>query len=189
MGVLSQRAAAEPDDRELLAKLGAGDAAAFEAIYRRHAAMVFALLTRLVGPDREREDLMQDVFVRLHAALARFRGECALTTLLYQIASRVAIDHLRRRSRHRFAIDDFVLDDEIDPRASPADQAVRRQQLATAVELIAMLPPKHRVVFVLREVFDLPYDEIAQIVGAMPATTRMRVNAAKRALAAHGRQS
>lgn len=184
MGLL--KVAAEPsgpDDRELIARLAAGDAAAFEAIYRRHAGMVFGLLTRLIGPDREREDLMQDVFVRLHAALARFRGDCALTTLLYQITSRVAIDHLRRRTRNRFDLADFDLDDEIDPRASPADQTLRREQLATAVEILATLPPKNRVVFVLREVMELPFDEIARIVGAMPATTRMRVNAAKRALA------
>ena len=182
MGLLKVAAAPTgPDDRELIAQLVAGDPAAFEAIYRRHAGMVFSLLTRLIGPDREREDLMQDVFVRLHSALARFRGECALTTLLYQITSRVAIDHLRRRKR--FAIDDFDLDDEIDPRASPAEQTLRREQLTAAVELLATLSPKHRVAFILREVMELPFDEIARMVGALPATTRMRVNAAKRALA------
>lgn len=179
----------DESDRELVARAVRGERSAFAALYRRHATMVFGVLTSLVGPDREREDLMQDVFVRLHSALPRFRGDCSLTTLLYQLTSRTAIDHLRHRRRQPFALDDYDLDSEIDPQLSPADQAQRREQLASAVELIARLPAKQRVAFVLREVMDMPFDDIARVVGALPAATRMRVNAAKRALARHGRYS
>lgn len=170
------------DDRELVARIAAGDRAAFELLYRAHADRVFALLTRLVGPDREREDLMQDVFIRLHPALARFRGECALQTFIYQITTRVAIDHLRQRRR----VDtpsDLDLDAEIDPGLSPADHATRKQELADALALLDTLSPKLRAAFVLREVMGLSHDEVARIVDSHPAAARMRVALAKRAIA------
>jgi RNA polymerase sigma-70 factor (ECF subfamily) len=180
-------AVAPGDDRELVQRAGAGDRAAVEAIYRAHADRVFALLTRLVGPDREREDLMQDVFIRLHPALARFRGDCALSTFIYQITTRAAVDHLRRRRRQR--TDAFAdggtldLDGEIAPGLSPADQAARRQELADAMSLLDALSPKLRAAYVLREVMGLSHDEVARIVDAHPAAARMRVALARRAIA------
>ena len=189
MVVLNRAPAREPTDDELVERIAANDRDAFEALYRRHAAFVFGVLTRLVGPDRDREDLLQDTFVRVHAALARFRGECALTTMLFQITTRVAIDHLRRRSRRPLVLDDFDLEAEIDPRATPADQAQRREQLVRALAMLGKLKPKHRVAFVLREVMDMSYEEVATAVDARAATTRMRVAAAKRALAKLGRTS
>jgi RNA polymerase sigma-70 factor (ECF subfamily) len=168
------------DDRELVARATAGDDAAFEQIYRRHAQPVFTLLTRLLGPDRDREDLLQDVFVRLHAALARFRGEASLLTLVYRITTCVAIDHMRRRKPVELV---DQIDDEIDPNLSPADQSARREEIRGALALLARLKPKHRVAFVLREVMGLSHEEVARIVGAHPAAARMRVAAAKRQLA------
>ncbi|HEU0033908.1 MAG TPA: sigma-70 family RNA polymerase sigma factor [Kofleriaceae bacterium] len=181
--------AIEPSDAELVRGVVAGERIAFERIYRRHADAVFALLTRLIGPDREREDLLQETFIRLHPALGRFRGECALRTFVFQIATRVAIDHLRRRRRTPTELDDFDLDGEIDPRATPVEQAQRREQLARAVEVLGKLRPKLRVAFVLREVMDLSHEEVARIVDARPAAARMRVALAKRAIAKLGRHT
>ena len=168
------------DDRTLATLAAAGDRDAFEAIYRAHADRTFALLTRLVGPDREREDLLQETFVRLHAALPRYRGDASLVTFLYQIATHVAIDHLRRRR----PLDELDIDGELDPSATPAEQAVRREELARALALLEKLSPKHRVAFVLREVMGYSHEEVAVLVGSFAATARMRVNAAKAKLAA-----
>jgi RNA polymerase sigma factor (sigma-70 family) len=169
-----------PDDRTLATLAAAGDRAAFESIYRAHADRTFALLTRLIGPDREREDLLQETFVRLHAALPRYRGDASLITFIYQITTHVALDHLRRRR----PLDELDLDGEIDPSATPADQAQRREELARALAMLEKLPPKHRVAFVLREVLGYSHQEVAVLVGSFAATARMRVNAAKRKLAA-----
>lgn len=170
----------EVDDRELVARVVQGERAAFETIYRRHAQTVFTLLTRLIGPDRDREDLLQDVFIRLHPALHRFRGDCSLVTLLYRIAARVAIDHMRRR-RPVELLDQ--IEEEIDPGLTPAQQTTRREEIMTALGVLARLKPTHRVAFVLREVMGLPHDEVARIIDAHPAAARMRVAAARRAVA------
>jgi RNA polymerase sigma-70 factor, ECF subfamily len=186
---MSPAALSPVDDAELADRSRSGDGDAFEAIYRRHADSVFALLTKLSGPDREREDLLQETFIRLHAALPRFRGDCALRTLIFQIATRVAVDHLRRRRRAPVTLDDYDLEAEIDPRTTPVERAQIREELGAALELLAALKPKHRVAFVLREVMDMTYDEVACIVDTSAAATRMRVNAAKRAIAKLGRQT
>jgi RNA polymerase sigma-70 factor (ECF subfamily) len=167
-------------DLTLATLAAAGDRSAFETIYRAHADRTFALLTRLVGPDREREDLLQETFVRLHAALPRYRGDASLVTFTYQIATHVALDHLRRRR----PLDELDLDGELDPSATPAEQAARREELGRALALLEKLSPKHRVAFVLREVMGYSHEEVAVLVGSFAATARMRVNAAKRKLAA-----
>ena len=184
MGLVNPRSApvAEETDSDLARRAADGDRAAFESIYRRHADRVFALLTRLVGPDREREDLLQEVFIKLHPALARFRFECSLQTFVYRITVRIAIDHLRGKKPVDL-VDDLDLDAEIDPGLSPADHAARAEELAGAFALLAKLKPKHRVAFVLREVMALSHDEVARIVDVHPAAARMRVALAKRALA------
>jgi RNA polymerase sigma-70 factor (ECF subfamily) len=173
------------DDRELVRQAAGGDRAAFEAIYRAHADRVFGLLTRLIGPDREREDLLQEAFLRLHAALPRFRGDCALGTFVYQIATRTAIDHLRKRRGDAVAFD---LDSAIDPGLAPDEYAARRQELAEALALLDTLSPKLRVAFVLREVMGLSHDEVARVVDAHPAAARMRVALARRAIAKRTRK-
>lgn len=189
MGLVTKRAAGPsgspaPDDRTLAVLAAAGDRSAFESIYRSYADRIFGLLTRLIGPDREREDLLQETFVRLHAALPRYRGDASLITFTYQIATHVALDHLRRRR----PLDELDLDGELDPSATPAEQAVRREELARAFALLEKLSPKHRVAFVLREVMGYSHEEVAVLVGSFAATARMRVNAAKRKLAALARE-
>ncbi|MEJ7601911.1 MAG: RNA polymerase sigma factor [Kofleriaceae bacterium] len=180
---------APPDDDELIRRVVAGERSAFEEIYRRHADHVFALLTRLVGPDREREDLLQDVFIRLHPALSRFRGDCSLGTLVFRIATRVAMDRLRHLRRARTELVDFDLEDEIDPAATPAEVTERVEQLTEALAQLAQLAPKLRIAFVLREVMGMSYQEVARIADTNAAAARMRVALARRALAKLGRSS
>ena len=168
------------EEHELVERSVNAEHAAFEEVYRRYAQRVFALLTRLIGPDREREDLLQDVFVRLHRALTRFRGDCSLLTLIYRITTCVAIDHMRRRRPIAFV---DQLDEEIDPTLTPIEQATRREEIMNALSLLAQLKPKHRVAFVLREVMGLSHAEVAGIFDIHPAAARMRVATAKRALA------
>jgi RNA polymerase sigma-70 factor (ECF subfamily) len=186
VGLVTKRAATPggtthgADDRALAMLAAAGDRGAFESIYRAHADRIFGLLTRLIGPDREREDLLQETFVRLHAALPRYRGDASLVTFTYQIATHVALDHLRRRR----PLDELDIDGELDPSATPAEQAARREELGRALALLEKLSPKHRVAFVLREVMGYSHEEVAVLVGSFAATARMRVNAAKRKLAA-----
>lgn len=168
----------------LIARAVAGDGQAFAALYHAHADAVYRLLTRLVGPVADREDLLQNVFVRLHRALPGYRGDASLATLLYKVAVRVARDHLRSRTRRPVLVsgegtDEAAADQPVAPKQAPPSSEV-----AAALEFLARLKPDQRIAFVLREVMDLSYPEIGELVGCRPATARMRVAAAARKLAA-----
>jgi RNA polymerase sigma-70 factor, ECF subfamily len=175
------RAAAvpEPDERgdhELVELAAQGDHRAFAALYRAHADAVYRLLTRLVGPRNERDDLLQDTFVRFHRALPRYRREARVATFLHAIAVRVAYDHLRARAKSP-QLDDAL--DDITANDLPPEQWA---EIGEVLQFLDTLTPDQRIAFVLREVLDYTYPDIAQLVGCLATTARMRVAAANRAL-------
>ena len=175
-------------EAELCARAAAGDGQAFAALYHTHADAVFRLLTRLVGPVADREDLLQNVFVRLHRALPGYRGEASLATLLYKVAVRVARDHLRSRARRPVLVTEAYAGEAAADRPGAVRQAPPSSEVAAALEFLARLKPDQRIAFVLREVMELSYPEIGELVGCRAATARMRVAAAARKLAALNRR-
>ena len=160
-----------------------GDGEAFGEIYRGHAAPVYQRLTRILGPIPEREDLMQDVFLAVHRALPRFRGDAALGTLIQRIAINVAYEHLRRaRRRPAAATDGAFFDELVAPIASPEARAEAREGLVRVFECLAKIKPKKRVALLLRVVDGMSFDEIGKLVDATPETVAKRVQAGQREL-------
>src|SRR4249919_3314245 len=84
-------------DLELAARCRAGDAEAFEELYRQHARRLFSLVFRMTGSAEDAEDLLQEVFLQAHRKLAAFRGESTLGTWLYRLTMNHCLDHLRGR--------------------------------------------------------------------------------------------
>jgi len=159
----------------------AGDTQAFTALYDQNAEMVYQMITRLVGPDPDREDLLQEVFVRLHRSLATFRQEAKLSTYLHRITVNVALSHLKRRKRRRSLPHEALVFEE-GPGISPSEAMCQRQEVDIAMKLLEKLTPKKRVSFVLREVMGLSFQEIGVLMGARPDAVRLRVKHATREL-------
>lgn len=169
------------DDAALVERILAGDERAFATLYRAHVDRVYGLLTRLLGPVPEREDLVQQVFVDVYRALSGFRGEAALSTFLYRIATRAAYDHLSRKQRRRTAAElDESCDELVADEPSPAERAQRRRELERAFELLGRLTPKKRIAFVLVVVEGMSLREAAEVVGATPDAVKQRVLHARR---------
>ncbi len=179
-----QRLVVDPD-RELIDRATRGDRNAFTELYRRHVDAVYRRLSHLVGPDPEREDLLQQVFLDVFRAISSFRGEAAFSTWLYRIIVNVAYEHLRRRGRRALspvAVADLEL--VAAPGLSPEQAARQQQQLALALSLIGRLKPQKRIAFILRVVEGLPLEEIGEIVGASAPAVGQRVKHAQRELIA-----
>lgn len=160
----------------------AGDAGAFEEIYRDHVDDVYRRLTRILGPIAEREDLTQETFLRLHRALPRFRGEAQLGTLLHRIAINTAYDHLRRRGRRPATLDDAVVDDLVSALPSPSAQAEAREELTRVFACLAKIKPKKRIALLLRVVDGLSFEAIAELVDATPDAVAKRIQHGQREL-------
>lgn len=160
-----------------------GDPAACRALVAHHQGAVFALLGRVLGGGRRAlvEDLAQDTFLAVFQGLPGFStaGPARLSTWILAIASRRAIDELRRRRPPPIAIADLVAD----PRGEAASEAINRRQLAAAIDrALAELPPEYRAAFVLRELHGLDYGEIAAALEIEVGTVRSRLHRARAAL-------
>jgi RNA polymerase sigma-70 factor (ECF subfamily) len=177
-----------PDDSSLVAAYLAGQATAFDEIVDRYQKRLLNFVYRTIG-DRERaEDLVQEVFIRVHRHLHRFDQSKKFSTWIYTIASNLAKNELRNRSRNPLVFfqaikksweaDHRPLQFE-DPHQRP-DDLYRRRHLRELVEwTVSQLPGHHREVFILRELDGKSYEEIAEITGCNLGTVKSRLNRAR----------
>lgn len=181
----------ETSDEELIDRARHNQPEAIQALYQRHAGAVYRRLTHLLGPDPEREDLMQEVFVDVFRQLDRYRGRASLRTYLLQIVSHKACDHLRRRQRLRRALAEVPRVSPVDNRGahelhsaapSPEERVGHAQELALVAAALETLTPKKRIAFLLRMVDNLSLKEIAEQVGATVFTVAQRLRHADREL-------
>lgn len=178
-----ERAPADADDDALIARHRAGDRDAFATMYRAHVAAVYRRLSRILGPVPERDDLTQDVFLALHRALPRFRGEARLTTLIHRIAINKAYEHLRRQTRRpAVLVDDKYFAEILSAAASPAERASWREELERVFLCLARIKPKKRIALLLRVVDGLSFEEIGVLVDATPEAVAKRIQHGQREL-------
>jgi RNA polymerase sigma-70 factor, ECF subfamily len=183
-GVVELRASdPEADLRERLCR---GDVVAVGLAYDRYHQQVRAFARRLVGDPEASEDLVQEVFVTLPAAMRRYRGEASLKTFLLSVAVNHARHYVRSAMRRRKAMQSLAEHRSFDEPSSKLDdpeQLARRRQLAELLQrALDDLPIEQRVAFVLCEVEERPSPEVAHIVGAPEATVRTRLFHARKKL-------
>jgi RNA polymerase sigma-70 factor (ECF subfamily) len=173
------------DEANLIAKAAAGDRGAFRALYARHRDVVARLVFRMLGPSRDQDDVVQEVFFQVYKSLKDFRGQSKFSTWLHRVTVNVVLMHRRAaRSRPTYA-------EEPHPDATPDDEAVapdvdadRRERVRAFARILERLPEKKRVVFILHELEGVPPLEIAEIVGAPVLTVRTRLFYARREIEA-----
>ena len=173
---------ATPDRRDELAlvdRCRQGDLAAFEEVYRTHAGRLYSVACRLVGNQADAEDLLQEIFLAAHRKLDSFRGDSALGTWLYRLATNLCLDHLRSKAVRTSQLTD-ALEDE--PGLSDAtsrglaERTVARMDLERA---LAKLPEGCRAAFVLHDIEGLEHREVAEILGVAEGTSKSQVHKAR----------
>lgn len=167
-------------DAEDVALATAGDARAFERLYRRHGARIHALCRRMVGPALV-EDTVQDVFVRAWEKLELFEGKSAFGTWLYRLAINVCLARRAKagKRQERFRRDEIALERAEAPRRRHADHGM---DLERAIE---RLPDRARQVFVLHDVEGYKHREIGELLGISSGTSKSQLHEARMALRAH----
>lgn len=172
------------DDTQLVEAAQAGDRAALDQLLRRHYERIHAVCRRVAGSSRDADDACQEALIKIVRSLPRFDGRSTFGTWAYRVATNAALDELRRRGR-RPALR-AVGDD--DGSEEPTDAAAERR--VTAVEdrlaldeALGELTEEYRVAVVLRDVADLDYDEIAQVLDVPVGTVKSRIARGRRTLA------
>jgi RNA polymerase sigma-70 factor (ECF subfamily) len=155
------------------------DLGAFEELYRTHAGRLYSVALRLVRNPADAEDLLQEIFLAAHRKLDTFRGESALGTWLFRLASNLCLDHLRSRTGRSRQVTDSIDDEQglFDIASSTlAAQTVTKMDLERA---LARLPEGCRAAFVLHDVEGLEHREVAQILGVAEGTSKSQVHKAR----------
>jgi RNA polymerase sigma-70 factor (ECF subfamily) len=176
----------------LVARHLAGDVRAFGELADRFRNRLLNFIYRMVG-DRERaEDLVQEAFIRVHRHLHRFDPSKKFTTWVYTIASNLAKNELRNRSRSPLVFYESARaprDEEHRPlqfedsRSRPDDMFANRYLKELVDATVAQLSPHHRKVFILRELEGKSYEEIAEITNCNLGTVKSRLNRARQSFA------
>ena len=177
---------ANAEDAELVRKSLAGDQRACRDLVRRYQRPVFSVLMRVVRRAEDAEDLAQETFVRMFRALDRYDPERPFTAWLFTIATRLAIDHLRRRRVKTVSLtvtepgstEERELDVE-DPGPGPDEITSDAEEDRIAKDLIGSLPEHYRIVLVLRHQQDLSYEEIAEALNLPLGTVKARIHRAR----------
>ena len=183
---------AGPTDADLVDRFQHGDHRSFDEIVRRYQDRVYTLCRRWLDDAQSAEETAQDVFIALYRSLPGFRGESQLSTWVFKVALNHCKNHRMYRTRRGYRRHDSLgpqPDDAPerqlpDPQAS-SDSTVHRAEAEGLVSsALAQLDEDHRQILLLRDVEDLPYDEIADILDLPRGTVKSRIHRARAELAA-----
>jgi RNA polymerase sigma-70 factor (ECF subfamily) len=176
--------AVEPSDAELVKRCQEGDSSAYNELVTRYRNKAFTMVFGMVQNEQDAWDLAQEGFLKAWRSIHRFKGESSFYTWLYRIMTNVTIDSLRRKGIHgETEFDDRIAPATVDPgsRTTPSsvplphkklEQIEIRQRIDDA---ISKLSPEHRAVIVMKEIEDLQYSEIAEILGCSIGTVMSRL--------------
>jgi RNA polymerase sigma-70 factor (ECF subfamily) len=175
-------------DAELVKRCLAADAVAWEALLQTHTRRIYNLCYRFTGRPAESEDLTQEVFIKVFQTLRTFdAAQGTFGTWLSRVARNHLVDHYRRTKKDRIT---SSLDDElatIEAKPGPAGEPVAEVESRERRELLQRglerLSPDLREAVVLRDLQDLDYDEIAQVLGVPVGTVKSRINRGRLELA------
>ena len=174
------------DDRELLRIASEGERRAFEVLFKRHYLGVRRIVTSVLGPVDEVEDVVQNVFMRIFRTGSDFQGKAKFTSWLYRIAVNMTYDHMRRKKRRNRLIEHF-LENRSDEglHDSPLDESLSREEIGLAMGALNRIKENKRTVFILFELQGMTLEEIAQSLNLSTTTVWSRLYQARKDFRKH----
>ena len=158
----NERSQPRDDDAALVNRFRGGERAAFDQLVRRYQRPIYFLMLRHVGDPDEAAELTQRSFIKALSGVGELRGASQFRTWLFKIAVHLALNHLRDYRK-------FTRDDELDqlpsPASAPVDELVAAERARALRAAVARLPAKQKLTLELRVYEDLPFREVAEILG------------------------
>ncbi len=181
-------------DRVLVDRFKSGDKSAFDEMVSRYWDRIYTMVHQLLRNPQDAEEVTQDAFIRAHRGLVNFRGESAFSTWLYQIATNLARNRYwywwRRKRDKSISFDQPVSEGndltlaEVIPSAvdSPDDITVNQELVDRIAHGMGKLGAKHREILILRNIKNMSYEDIADILGISVGTVKSRIARARESL-------
>jgi RNA polymerase sigma-70 factor (ECF subfamily) len=176
------------DDAELLSRAKGGDTSAYGQLIERHQDRLYRSVRQILHSPEDTADVCQEAFISAFQSLAKYRGESQFYTWLYRIAFNAAVSFLRSK-KPLISVEAIRGEDqnglEIAGEISSTDPTRpldRREKAAEVQRALSMLSTEHRLIIVLKDVEDTPYEEIASILEIPVGTVRSRLHRAREEL-------
>jgi RNA polymerase sigma-70 factor (ECF subfamily) len=177
------------NDQALVERVQQGDKRAFDALVLKYQSRVVKVITRYLRDPVEALDLAQEAFIKAYRALPNFRGESAFYTWLYRIAINTAKNHVVAQGR-RPPTDDVEASEAefyegpsaLKDTSTPERMVLRDEMERVVFEAIDALPEDLRTAITLRELEDMSYEEIAEVMNCPIGTVRSRIFRAREAI-------
>lgn len=173
-----------PPDTELIAQTLRGQTHAFGELVLRYQNRLYNTLVNVLGSREDARDVAQDAFVNAFQKLHTFGGRSAFYSWLFRIALNSAVTRQRKNNRANVSIESVrersggePVDSRPENRPGFSIEAVERQ--AAVRQALSELPEEFRAVLILKEMEDLKYEEISEIVGCPIGTVRSRIHRAR----------
>ena len=170
-------------DQECVRRLHRGEVEVFEVLVRRHQKTIFNLVYRVLGDYQEAAEISQEVFLSAYRSVRQFRGDASFSTWLY----RIALNHAstRRKSMANWQKQTVPIDlvDPVSNECLEPRQALEQKETQEWVQkALNSLEPHDAAIILLRDLQDVPYDEVAQILDIPLGTVKSRLHRARQAL-------
>jgi RNA polymerase sigma-70 factor (ECF subfamily) len=187
----SSQAGVSEEDARVLRGLRAGIESAYEELIERYEQPVYNVAYRLLGNESDACDVVQEVFLKIFRGVNAFREQSSLRTWVYRIAVNEAHNHRRwfsRHSRHEVPIEKETVDHESsyefaqDPGRSPYELARDNETRTLIEQALTRINPIFRTAVVLRDIQNLSYEEIADILQVSLGTVKSRIVRGREAL-------
>ena len=178
---------ANQDDQQLIRRTLDGQKEAFGQLIQKYQDRLYNSMVQILRNESEAEDVVQDAFVLAFTKLASFKGKSAFFTWLYRIAYNVAITRMRRR-KPNVSIDgkeESARLDFPDTGPAPEDRLEQQEQAKQLNKALGRLSPDHRAILILRELEELDYDAISEVLDLPIGTVRSRLHRARGHLREH----
>jgi len=167
-----------------------GDEGAFDRIVETYSPQVYALLTRFLGPRHGREDMVQEVFLRVIRARERYEPTARFSTWLYRIVFNLSVNETQRAGGKELRLsdsntgsegrtDDLMSDWRDDRVEDPSQRMIQNDVVHAVRAAIARLPEQQRMALVLAKYHELPYAEIATVLGSSEKAVKSLVHRAR----------
>lgn len=163
-------------DYELMRSIQNGDMVAFNKMVDRYKGRLMNVIGRMLSSPQEAEDIVQETFVRVYQHRQSFNFKHCFSTWIYTIALNLARNELRKRKKFKFY-------DITEMQGNEAEFAVEMDLPSKLPEVlkdaVKNLPEKYRTAFILRDVQEMPYEEVAKALSVPLGTVKSRVNRAR----------
>lgn len=176
------------EEARLIEDAKAGSLTAFEELISSYEKKIYNYCLRMTNSHEDAEDLTQEVFVRVHRNLKKFRGNSRFSTWIYRIAHNLCIDRYRKSKVATVSLfqpkgpdDEREVDFDAD-NPSPEEEVMRMELKKYLKESISRLKPQYRSVIVLRDIQQHTYEEIAEILRLPLGTVKSHISRARAAL-------